>query len=164
MLPFEYWTQEQKQTYWQNMTDRMNNPDSFNSHNHITIKKVDLDYCEGELEITPTCGNLQGSVHGGCLATLADTVGFCAAASRGRGVVTLNCSYSYLRSATGKKIHCTASPLKVGHKIAVFYVTLATDKNVVIGDGCFTYYLKSSHYTEQLPEGVLESPDDPAVD
>lgn len=162
MIPFEQWTQEQRETYWAGLLERMNSPAAFNANSNITITKVCLDYCEGELNITPACGNTLGAVHGGCLATLADTVGGCAAASRGSSVVTLNCNYSYLRSATGKKIYCSASPLKVGHKIAVFYVTLTNDNKVVIGDGSFTYYVRSQLNVEQFPGDVLDDADLPA--
>lgn len=40
----------------------------------IRIVEVDEGYCKGELEVTDQHMNPLGTVHGGCLYTLADTV------------------------------------------------------------------------------------------
>lgn len=164
MIPFEEWTQEERELYWKNLCARINSSSAFNRYSGITITKISLDYCEGVLEVGPNSGNTMGFVHGGCLATLADTVGGCAAASRGYSCVTLNCTYSYLRRALGEKIYCSAQPLRVGHQISNYYVTLRNDKDVVIGDGSFTYFLGPLHGPEIYPPRVLEAGDMPAVD
>ena len=40
----------------------------------IRIVELDEGYCKGELEVTDQHMNPLGTVHGGCLYTLADTV------------------------------------------------------------------------------------------
>ena len=45
--------------------------------------ELDEGYCKGELEVTDQHMNPLGTVHGGCLYTLADTVAGFAAASCG---------------------------------------------------------------------------------
>lgn len=122
----------------------------FTYHNGIRITRLDLDYCEGELEITPECLNPLGIVHGGCLAALADTVGGMAALSRGKGTVTVNYGFSFLRQAKGTKIKCVATPEKVGKSISVFRCTLTDDQDQLVASGQFTFNMIDIDFTKDL--------------
>ena len=65
---------QKKQAFYQLLMDRMNEKGHFSSNSNIQIVKLDSGYAEGILDIRPENLNMLGYVHGGCLATLADTV------------------------------------------------------------------------------------------
>lgn len=131
---------EQLLTHREQFMDAVNN-NGFTCHNGIRITRLEQDYCEGELDITPNCLNYLGIVHGGCLAALADTVGGMAAISSGRGTVTLNYGFSFLRQAKGKKIRCVATPEKVGKSVSVFRCVLTDDEGKTVASGQFTFHM-----------------------
>ena len=122
----------------------------FTYHNGIRITKLELDYCEGELEITPECLNPLGIVHGGCLAALADTVGGMAALSRGKGTVTVSYGFNFLRQAKGTKIKCVATPEKIGRTISVFRCVLTDDEDKTVASGQFTFNMIDIDFTKDL--------------
>lgn len=130
--------------------------DSFSAHNNIRITAVYTDgSAEGELTVTPQSLNPHGIVHGGCLATLADTVGgWAASASRFRNCVTVNYAFNFLRPAKGtnRKIYCEAVPEKLGATLCVYRLTLTDDEGVEVANGNFTFFLMDSR--PELPEGV----------
>ena len=59
-------------------------------------------HVEGEIPITPTLFNPIGSIHGGVYYTLADTVGGCAARTRGQIPTTIEGKLNHIRAATRK--------------------------------------------------------------
>lgn len=126
------------------------NSTGFTYHNGIRITKLELDHCEGELDVTPECLNPLGIVHGGCLAALADTVGGMAALSRGKGTVTVNYGFSFLRQARGTKIKCVAEPEKIGKSISVFRCTLTDDEDKLVASGQFTFNMIDLDLTKDL--------------
>lgn len=62
----------------------VNTPHQFSYENGITVTHVEPGYAKGELVVGPNSINPHKNVHGGAMATLADTVGGCCACSRGR--------------------------------------------------------------------------------
>ena len=116
--------------------------DPFSIYNHIKITGLFEDgTSEGELTIHPDSLNPYGIVHGGCLATLADTVGGCCACSRGGVCVTAGSTMEFLRPASGKKIFCVATPKKMGRTLSVIQVVLTNDQDVVVATGTFTFFM-----------------------
>lgn len=160
MKPFEQWTEAEKRLYWDNLKNRINSKQGFSANIGVTLTEVHLDYAEGYIDIQPNYGSLQNIIHGGCLSTLAESVAFGAAATRAKAIITLNFEYNYLRTASGHRIFCSASSLKVGRKIAVFYTTVKDEKNVYLANGRFTYLIKEWHYNELLPESVRTLPEE----
>ena len=122
--------------------DRVNKHSAFAVHNHIKITHIDEDKVEGELTIAPESLNPLGFVHGGCLVSLADSVAGTAVYTKGRACVTLDCSFNYLRPATGTKIRCVARPQKIGHTIAVYEVLLTDDQERPVASGIFNFFRK----------------------
>ncbi|WP_101697541.1 PaaI family thioesterase [Clostridium minihomine] len=118
---------------------------SFSAYNGITITKLEKDVAEGELIITPQSLNSGGIVHGGCLATLADTVaGNGVASATGHMCVTVNYSFHFLSPAfgDGHKIYCRAVPQKIGHTLCLYGVSLTDDNGREVAAGSFTFFLK----------------------
>ena len=95
----------------------------------------------GVLEIGPNSINPHGNVHGGALATLADTVGGCCACSRGGVCVTASSSMEFLRPANGSMITCIATPKKLGRTLAVVQTDLFNDSEKLVATGTFTFFM-----------------------
>ena len=134
-------TEEQKQTHYAKLIDYINNVRGYPKHSGIRVTKVAENYCEGELDITPDNCNYLGIVHGGCLATLADTVAGIAACSTGQGTVTINYGFSFLRPAAGKIIRCVAEPEKAGRQVQVFRCSLYNEEDKLVASGQFTFFM-----------------------
>ena len=114
--------------------------DSYSRLSHITITAVGDGWAEGELTVCPEVLNPMGMVHGGCLATLADTVAGTAAHSGGQRCVTLNCSLNLLKPAKGSRIVCRAVRQKSGRTIQVCEVVLTDEQGAQVMTGTLTFY------------------------
>ena len=119
----------------------VNTPHQFSYENGILFTDVEPGYARGELTVGPNSINPHGNVHGGALATLADTVGGCCACSKGGSCVTANCTLEFLRPATGPRIVCEATPKKMGRTLSVIQVVLTNDQNVVVATGTYTFFM-----------------------
>ena len=119
----------------------VNTPHQFSYENGILLTDVEPGYARGELTVGPNSINPHGNVHGGALATLADTVGGCCACSKGGSCVTANCTLEFLRPATGPRIVCEATPKKMGRTLSVIQVVLTNDQNVVVATGTYTFFM-----------------------
>lgn len=122
--------------------ERVNNPKLFNSHNGMTVTSVGGGKAQGVLEVCSTSLNPHGTVHGGCLYTLADTVaGSAVAASCGGPCVTVSGTMEFLRPATGATVHCEASPKKLGSTICTMQVVLTDQDHKEVATGTFIFML-----------------------
>lgn len=118
--------------------------DPFSHDNGIRLLSLDPDEVTGELLVTPACINPAGVVHGGALCTLADTVGGAAAFLRYGKVCVTQCStMNYLRGTKegNHSIVCKATPVKLGHRVAVYRVTLTDDTEKIVATGDFTFFV-----------------------
>lgn len=132
---------QKKQAFFQRLIDRMNEPGHFSSNSNIRIEKIDTGYAEGVLDIRPENLNMLGIVHGGCLATLADTVAGLGVIASGYAAVTANYGLNFLRPATGNQIRCIATAEKMGKTLCVMRVELFNDTSKPVAAGSFTFCL-----------------------
>ena len=88
-----------------------NQPHQFSYESGVEVTHVEPGRAEGVLTVGPDSINPHGKVHGGALATLADTVAGCCACARGRSCVTSGSSMEFLRPADGDRY---GSPQKGG--------------------------------------------------
>ena len=125
----------------QALTGYANTPGQFSSHACCRVTRVTRSgEAVGELEVAPEVLNVWGTVHGGALSTLADTVaGTGVVAATGGACVTVNSSMNYLRPAAGRKIVCTARPEKLGQHICVMRAVLVNDQGETVSTGEFTF-------------------------
>ena len=121
----------------------VNTPHQFSYENGILLTDVGPGYAKGELTVGPNSINPHGNVHGGALATLADTVSGCCACSKGGSCVTANCSMEFLRPATGSKIYCEATPKKMGRSLSVIQVEIKDAKGSLLVTGTYTFFMFS---------------------
>lgn len=124
-------------------TSYQNREDHFTAHNNIFLTGFNKDgRAQGELRVAKTSLNPLGIVHGGCLATLADSVaGYAAIAATGRQCVTVNYALNFIRPAKGsnKKIVCLATPRRLGRTLCVYEIKLLDDEQEVVATGDFTF-------------------------
>ena len=119
----------------------VNQPHQFSFENGIHITRVEPGLCEGELVIGPNTINPHGTVHGGALATLADTVTGCCACSKGGTCVTATSTMEVLRPAKGTRILCRATPKKLGRTLSVVQFVMTDDQGKDVATGTFTFYM-----------------------
>lgn len=129
------------QAYYDFLLSRINTEGCFSRASNIQVTKVAKDYAEGVLHVVPTSLNPRGIVHGGCMATLADTVAGMACCTRGYACVTVNYMLNFLRTVSDSKtITCVAKAEKVGRTISVYACELTDDKGRVVASGSFTFF------------------------
>ena len=106
----------------------------------IKIIEADEGYCKAELEVDDRHLNPLGTVHGGCLYTLADTVAGFAAASCGFEGQTLSGNMYFLRpTMVVKKLTCESRVVKNGKRIRVVEATIYGDNGQEISRSLLEY-------------------------
>ena len=89
--------------------------------------------CRARLDICPDHMNPIGTVHGGCLFTLADAACGIAASSLGGICTTVNSNIQFLNAAFWPKyLIAEAKPIKFGRKIRTFLVEIRDDRDTLI--------------------------------
>lgn len=123
------------------LLSRVNRPGVFGTESGITITAAKSDgTAEGVLTAAGTSLNPHGTIHGGCLYTLADTVaGSAVAAACGKSCVTANSSMEFLRPAAGARVFCSARPKKLGRFLCVMQVELTGESGKTLATGTFTF-------------------------
>lgn len=118
----------------------------------LSITEIGEGAAKTELPVTANHLNPVGSVHGGCLATIADVTGGAAASSCGWQVTTLDCSLHYLRPGLNTTcLYGEARELKRGKRILVYDVTIRDQDGTVLAEGIYTYM---SLNRKAMPEQV----------
>lgn len=97
--------------------------------------------CKARLDIRPEHMNPIGTVHGGCLFTLADATCGIAASSTGGVCTTVNSNIQFLNAAFYPKyLIAEAVPKKIGGKLRNFLVEVRDDKQTLICTADFVFY------------------------
>jgi acyl-CoA thioesterase len=137
----EHSSEQNKQQFCQILLNCMNASGQFASYSHVRLTELSPQgTCTGVLEVTQDNLNHRGIVHGGALATLADTVaGTAVAAATGHSCVTVSYGFNFLRPAAGSQITCSAHPEKIGKHICVMHADLFDQQNAKVAAGEFTF-------------------------
>ncbi len=107
----------------------------------MKITDLGVGWAKGEMEIKERHLNPMGSVHGGFLFTLADSIGGTAAWTRGNLVSTTNASFNYFRPAVNiKKVLAHAVELKAGKSLLTYEVSLTSEEGRLLAKGIFEYH------------------------
>ncbi|MCI8659227.1 MAG: PaaI family thioesterase [Lachnospiraceae bacterium] len=129
-----------------------------NENNHFAVLlgirtlKMNPGYAMGEMELTKQHINAVGSVHGGCIFALADTIGGAAAASHGTQITTISGDFHYLSAAMEgcKRLIAVAREIKYGKRILVYDVEVTDETGRGIAKGVFSYYNLGKPWKEEL--------------
>lgn len=121
---------------------RLNTPHQFSYENGIELTYVEPGLARGVLHAGPNSINPHGMIHGGAMATLADTVGGTCACSMGGNCVTSSSSMEFLRPAYGD-LFCEATPKKLGRKLSVIQIVIRDTRDKVVCTGTFTFFMEA---------------------
>lgn len=98
-------------------------------------------YAKGEIDLGEMHANPIGSIHGGVIFSMADTVGGVAATTAGSYCTTVNGNINYLNAAMNcKKLIGEAKPVKIGKTLAVIEVMIRNENGKDIACATMTYY------------------------
>ncbi len=99
-------------------------------------------HAEAEVPISPALFNPIGTIHGGVYYTLADSVGGCAARTRGQIPTTIEGKINHIRAArnTDTKLIGKADVVHFGKKTIVTSVEITNDSGQTLAVGLFTFF------------------------
>lgn len=118
----------------------VNSPCQFSYENGIVLTHVEPGLARGELRAGPNSVNPHGTIHGGAIATLADTVAGCCACAGGDSCVTASSSMEFLRPARGDLV-CEATPKKLGSRLSVVGFAITDAGGKTVATGTFTFFM-----------------------
>ena len=111
------------------------------SYMGIEMTEVGPGWAKGELEFKEYHVNPIGSVHGGVIFFLADSVGGTAASSRGSRVTTANGNIYYLNAAMNpEKLVAEAVELKAGKNLLTYDVYIRTETGKLVAKATMEYF------------------------
>lgn len=107
---------------------------------NIKVEEVSYGYAVSKMVCLPDVLNPIGSVHGGCIFTLADVTGGTAACSYGEAMTTADANIHYLNAGRNCKfLKSVATQIKHGKRLAVYRVDVFDDQEQLLAEGTFTY-------------------------
>lgn len=107
----------------------------------IEVTEVSRGRAKGQIVIQEHHSNPIGSVHGGIIFALADTVGGAAAWTHGNTVTTANGTVHFLNAAiNAKKIVAEAVELKAGKKLLVYEVYVRDGQGKLLSKMTMEYF------------------------
>lgn len=115
-------------------------------HNHfmreIGIRPILLEtgHAEVELEIQVNSLNINGTLHGGVIFTMADVAAGCAARSHGISVTTLSSNINFIKTAQSGKVRAIANEIHKGRTTGVYRVEVFGEKDLLLAVGTFTFF------------------------
>ncbi|MCR5369761.1 MAG: PaaI family thioesterase [Clostridium sp.] len=106
----------------------------------IRTLEVRNGYCTMEMPVIPQLLNPIGSLHGGCLYTIADCAAGGAAWSYGERMTTVSSDFHFLRPGIGvKTVYAEGHVIKHGKKITVVDVKVTDQDGKELCAGLFSY-------------------------
>ena len=107
----------------------------------IKVTDIEVGWARAEMEYSSAHRNPNGSVHGGMIFSLADSVAGTAACTHGSMVTTSSGSIYFLHAAfRPKKLIAEAMELKAGRNLMVYDVKIKTDKGKLVAKAVMEYF------------------------
>ena len=107
----------------------------------IELVEVKEKYARGRIDVLEKHLNPFGTVHGGMIFGLCDTIGGIAAMTTGSHVVTLDSSICYLAPAPGTGfLEAEATAIKDGKTTAIYDVIVRTAEGASVAKTTITYF------------------------
>lgn len=117
----------------------LNSTKSFASGIGIRILEIGYGYAKGFLEIGDTHLNGIEIAHGGCLATLADSVSGTATLGHGYHCVTSGFSFHFLKPAKEGPLICTAQETGYSDITSTVHTEITDGEGRLIASGTFDF-------------------------
>lgn len=107
----------------------------------LELLDIRMGYAKGIIHVNKMHTNPMGSVHGGCIYTMADTMAGMAASTHGESVVTTSSSINFLAPAVDTAtIVVEAIEVRYGRKVSVYEVKAYNDHDEILAVGTFQFY------------------------
>lgn len=98
-------------------------------------------FVKGRMPFSEEYQNPYGTMHGGCLYALADTIGGTLANMSGKMVTTVDGNLKFLEPAYKTKyIYCEATLIRSGKTLITVNVEIKDDNDKLLDCGYFTFY------------------------
>ena len=108
---------------------------------NIELTELDDKHARGRMPFDAKYKNPYGSMHGGSLYSLADTVAGTLANMSGKAVTTIEGSLHFLAPAIDTEyIYCDARLKRGGAHLITVEVDITDDKGKLLDCGCYTFY------------------------
>lgn len=108
----------------------------------IEILEIERGYVKGRLWVTEKVLNPYGSVHGGCLYSLADITAGLAACTYGVYSSTIDGNMEYILPAIDTQyILCEAKEIRQGMHVSQYEADLYDDKGQLVDKAVFSFYM-----------------------
>jgi len=125
---------------YQQMVKERNEKNDFARENGIHLDEIAEGYAKSSMEVSQRHMNPIGSIHGGCLFTIADITGGAAAFSYGSAATTVNADMHYLRAGLNTTtVYGEAHVLKHGKRTIVSETMIYDQDHKLLATGIFTY-------------------------
>jgi acyl-CoA thioesterase len=125
--------------------------DPFIQSLNMEVLWADPQEAEGILHVTPQVLNPYGTVHGGCLVALADSVAGHNMAAAGKLSVTQSSTVNFLRPAVGKMVYCRSKIQKLG-RTSVVAVEQTDEEGTLLTTALFTF-----HMIKEIPPHLISN-------
>ncbi len=123
------------------LKQRVQEDQGYIRYSHLTFTELGEGKAKAEIAVGKDQLNPMGSVHGGCLFSICDTVGGTAAMTHGAAVTTTTGTISYLNPATGcGTLYAEAVELKAGKTLYRYDVYIRDDRGILICKADMEYY------------------------
>jgi uncharacterized protein (TIGR00369 family) len=122
----------------------------------ISVESAEEGSVTLRFEASPAHANLHGTVHGGVIATLADTAAGLAVRSAmsdpGGAHASVHLDVQYLAPATSGTLHATGRVVKLGGRLAFTEATVVDDAGEVLARAQVTVALSRSTAPDPVPQ------------
>jgi acyl-CoA thioesterase len=117
-----------------------NQNNNFMRENGMKLISLKEGYAVMEMELNHTSLNIQGTLHGGAIYTLADSAAGAAAKSYGFVSITLNGSINYIKTTATGKVKAIASQIHQGRTTGVYKVEVIDENKNLLACCTFTMF------------------------
>lgn len=115
----------------------------------MEILEIERGYVKGRLQVTDKVLNPYGSVHGGCLYSLADITAGLAACTYGVYSSTIDGNMEYILPAIDTEyIICEAKEIRQGMHVSQYEACLYDDKGQLVDKAVFSFYMMNRAVVE----------------
>lgn len=123
------------------LKERIEKAEGFIGYLPITIDSIEKGCVRATLEMTEQILNPFGTVHGGCLFTVADSIAGTAAMTRGHYVTTISGHIHYLSPAAGiGQLSVVAKEVRAGKTILTYDVIFTDERDKIICKATMEYF------------------------
>ena len=114
----------------------------YTKHTGVEVLEAGDGRAVGRIVLDERHVNPIGSIHGGCIFTLMETIAGTAFTSTGKVCTTLSSNVDFLNGAIGSKVlTAVAEAVRIGNHIAVFDVRVTDDRERLIARASVTFYV-----------------------